>query len=92
VNTPSRNCLLLRGQLDSGRFIGNRITPGCFDRQSPPLIWLEDRAGCMGSEIDVDSTVVGGSQLIDGLLTTDDLEAWPIRAEDSLGYDADQIN
>jgi hypothetical protein len=93
VETPGRNFLLLHGPLASARFIGHQVTPDWFIEQSPQLIWPDDRAWCVGTEIDFDSTVVGGStDLIDELLATKGLEALPVRAGDSLAYDADRIN
>jgi hypothetical protein len=93
VETPGRAYLLLRGPLSSARFVGGQITPDWFDEQSPQLIWPDDRAWCVGTEIDFDSTLVGGSTgLIYELLATEGLEAWPVRAEDSLAYDSDQVN
>jgi hypothetical protein len=93
VQTPGRDFLLLRGPLASARFIGDQVTPEWFDEQSPQLIWPDEHTWCVGTEIDFDSTVVGGStELIDELLATDGLETWPIRPEDSLAADADLIN
>jgi hypothetical protein len=47
----------------------------------------------VASEIDFDSTLVGGSvRLIDVILRTPELDAWPVTADDSLAYDADGIN
>jgi hypothetical protein len=93
VQTPGRDFLLLRGPLASARFIGHQVTPDWLDEQSPQLIWPDERTWCVGSEIDFDSTVVGGStELIDELLATDGLEAWPVRPEDSITADADLLN
>jgi hypothetical protein len=93
VQTPGRDFLLLRGPLASARFIGHQVTADWFDEQSPQLIWPDDREWCVGTEIDFDSTVVGGSaELIDELLATEGLETWSVRPEDSLAYDADRIN
>lgn len=93
VHTPGRDFLLLRGPLAAARFLGDQLTPDWFDAQSPQLIWPHDRAWCVGTEIDFDSTVVGGStQLIDELLATEGLETWAVRPEDSLRYDGDRLN
>ena len=59
----------------------------------PALLWPEDRAWVIVSEIDWDSTVVGGSEeLISALLNDDRLEAWRLPAESLLTADADEIN
>jgi hypothetical protein len=45
------------------------------------------------SEIDFDSALVGGpARLIDTILHTPKLDAWPVTADDSLAYNADEIN
>ena len=52
-----------------------------------------DRAWFLGSEIDFDSTLVGGSrQLIDEILGAPQFEAWEIGPRDYLTYDADHVN
>jgi hypothetical protein len=64
-----------------------------FDREVPNLIWPEDRAWFVASEVDLDSTLVGGSRaLIDALLAAPDLEVWEVDGEVSLQSDADELN
>jgi hypothetical protein len=93
VETPGRNFLLLHGPLASARFIGHQVTPDWFIEQSPQLIWPDDRAWCVGTEIDFDSTLVGGTvELAHQLLNDRTLDAWPINPDDSLAADADLIN
>ncbi len=47
----------------------------------------------MASEIDFDSTLVGGStQLIDDVLQSPALDSWPVQPDDSLAADADRVN
>jgi hypothetical protein len=56
-------------------------------------MWPGDRAWFVASEIDFDSTLVGGSAgLIEAILETPELDAWPLGPDDSLTYDADRIN
>lgn len=63
------------------------------DGQSPNLFWPDDRAWCVASEIDFDSTLVAGSTaLIEALLTAPGLEVWPVEGHDSLAFDADHVN
>ncbi|MFT3865861.1 MAG: hypothetical protein QM729_16470 [Solirubrobacterales bacterium] len=61
--------------------------------QAPNLMWPDDRAWCVVSEMDFDSTLVGGCrQLIEELLSTSELECLSIDPGASLGEDADHIN
>ena len=88
-----RDYLLLHGTAASALFIGEQVTPDWFLPQSPNLFWPEDRSWCVGSEIDFDSTVVGGSTaLVNELLEADNLEAWRVNPADLLTYDADHVN
>ena len=60
---------------------------------SVSLFWPADRSWCVATEIDYDSTLVGGSgRLVSDLLATSDLEAWPIAPDDSLQFGADRVN
>ncbi len=64
-----------------------------FHRESPSLIWPEDRAWFVASEVDFDSTLIGGSRaLIDALLASPDLEVFEVDGEVSLTADADKLN
>jgi hypothetical protein len=64
-----------------------------FAAQSPNLIWPADRAWFVASEIDFDSTLVGGpSSLIEEILASAALEAWPVEPDSTLAYDADRVN
>lgn len=67
--------------------------PDYFWRHSPNLIWPADRAWCVASEVDFDSTLVGGSvELIEAIVNAPDLEAWQVEPDDSLAADADKVN
>jgi hypothetical protein len=82
---PGRDYLLFRGPLRAALSIGAQEPDGHEGRQSPNLLWPADRTWCLGSEIDFDSTLIGGSnQLIEALLQTPGLEAWPVAATDDL--------
>lgn len=62
-------------------------------REAPNLIWPKDRSWFVASEVDFDSTLVGGNAaLIDGIIESSKLEAWRIRPTDSLADDADKVN
>jgi hypothetical protein len=61
--------------------------------EAPNLIWPENRLWFVASEVDFDSTLVGGNAaLIDGIVESSKLEAWRIRPTDSLADDADKVN
>ena len=61
--------------------------------QSPSLVWPDDRAWIFVSEVDYDSTVVGGTaDLVADLCADPRLESMPIRAGADLGWDADEVN
>jgi hypothetical protein len=67
--------------------------PERFRREAPNLIWPEDRAWFVASEIDFDSTLLGGSrELVDAILAAPELEAWEVDGEVSLQSDADKLN
>lgn len=93
LGLPGREYLVLTGAVDAATQLGNPNGVGPFDPQSPNLMWPQDRAWLLASEIDFDSTLVGGtSELVRAILAEPGLDAWPLRPEDSLAYDADRIN
>ena len=62
-------------------------------RASRPLFWPADRAWCVASEIDFDSTLVGGTtELIEAISQEPTLESWPVEPDDSLAFDGDRVN
>ncbi len=61
--------------------------------QSPSLLWPEDRAWVLVSEVDFDSTIVAGSPaLIEALCADEHLEALPLPESADLTWDADAVN
>lgn len=93
LELPGREYLLFSGPLSAATRIGDPHGVLGFDPQSPNLMWPSDRAWFLGSEIDFDSTLVGGTRdLIESILDTSGLDAWPVGPDDSLAYDADRIN
>ncbi|KYJ96928.1 hypothetical protein [Microbacterium sp. CH1] len=61
--------------------------------QSPNLLWPQDRAWAMVSEIDYDSTIVAGTpDLIRAICTDERLEAKALREGADLTWDADEVN
>lgn len=90
---PGRRYYLFTGPLDDATRLGHWVTRAWFLPRSPNLFWPDDHAWCVASEIDFDSTLVGGSaRLIADILHNADLEGWQVAPCDSLTYDADTIN
>ncbi len=91
LRLPGREYVLLRGPLQASTQIG--VDRPFWQPQSPNLLWPRDRAWCLASEIDFDSTLVGGTKdLIEALLAEPGLEAWPVAPEDSLAANGDRVN
>jgi hypothetical protein len=82
---PNRSYLVYKGMLDRAVALG-------YDdwEQSAALWWPDDRAWIVVTEIDSYCTYVGGSRdLINRVLASDDLEAWPTTLDstmDANGY------
>jgi hypothetical protein len=92
LTLPGRDYLLLAGSLQMATQVGY-TKPGGFEPRSPNLLWPEDHSWFVASEVDFDSTLVGGTaDLIDALVLSDELDAWPVGPDDSLASDADTIN
>ncbi|MFJ6728912.1 hypothetical protein ACIQPQ_28840 [Streptomyces sp. NPDC091281] len=80
--TPGRDEVLLSGTLTDA------VSPVDLDEftELPDLWWPEDRAWCVGGDVDLVSTYVGGSaDLVADLLAAPGLEAHPVTAGDLLG-------
>lgn len=61
--------------------------------QSPSILWPDDRAWVVVSEVDHDSTIVAGSaELIRAICADARVEALPIREGADLDWDADEVN
>ncbi len=93
VSLPKRRYLLFEGPLAGALELGQRISPSTFFAQPPNLFWPEDHAWCVATEIDLDSTYVGGSEaLVHQLLEDDRLEALAVDPDDPVWADSDTIN
>jgi hypothetical protein len=94
VTIHGETYLLARGPLLSAHWIGDWRGAEVTFISEPPLIWWpNDRAWCVGSIMDIDSTVIGGTaSLIQDLMDDTRLEVLPVQAHDSLMYDADRLN
>lgn len=61
--------------------------------QSPSILWPEDHAWVMVTEVDFDSTIIAGSdELIHEICADDRLEALQIPEGTDLTWDADRVN
>jgi hypothetical protein len=93
LRLPHRDYLLFRGPLQAARDMGWQVSLSRFEPQSPSLLWPADHSWCVSTEIDFDSTLVGGPEdLLSAMLTTPGLDTWSIEPEDDLTYLADLPN
>ncbi|MGA5638404.1 hypothetical protein ACPCTN_06660 [Streptomyces cinereoruber] len=80
--TPGRDEVLLAGTL------ADAVSPVSLDEfaELPDLWWPQDRAWCLGGDVDLVSTYIGGSrELIADLLAAPGLEAHPTAPGDKVG-------
>lgn len=88
VELPERAYLLLEGPLDAAGELATPLFP-----QSPNLFWPDDRAWCVTTETDLDSTYLGGTAaLIAEILADERLEALPAEVTDPVWADSDEVN
>ncbi|MHB8589261.1 MAG: hypothetical protein ACYDA0_10465 [Candidatus Dormibacteraceae bacterium] len=80
---PQRSYLLFSGP----------VTKAAGWQDGPNLLWPDDRAWCVASEIDFAYTYIGGSkELIDEILKDPALEALPSDVAHGISYYSDKIN
>lgn len=88
-----RKYILLEGPLSAAGEGDEQSVSEEFGEISPNLLWPLDRAWFLATDIDLDSTIVAGThELIQEIVGSSDLEAWPVSLADSLAVDADQVN
>ncbi len=98
LTLPGRSYLLFRGALADVVTVlepdGPWSCPGIGSwGQSPNLLWPTDRSWCLATEIDLDSTVIGGpARVIDAVLAHPALEALRLPENASLTADSDTVN
>jgi hypothetical protein len=106
VSLPGRDYILfegpLAGALDMGWRIGplvNDVRPDAgvdmdeFEHQTPSLFWPDDHAWCVATEVDLDSTYLGGSDaMVQALLADSRFEAWPAALDDPVHSGGDDVN
>lgn len=84
-----RDYLLIRTKLESVE----RVVEIEAIEMLPSMIWPEERSWFLATDIDFDSTLVGGSErLIHAIVSGNDIEAWQVNPDDSLASDGDLIN
>jgi hypothetical protein len=93
---PHRAYVLLAGEVEELRTPGWASRAGLgepHDAQLPNLIWPDDRSWFVATEIDHDSTIVGGdAALIDRVLGSTELEAVPIEEDADLTSTGDALD
>jgi hypothetical protein len=104
LELPNRAHVLFRGDLAELRSPEWELAVPWRDRikegfgfepsaQSPSIVWPDDRSWVMVTEVDYDSTIVGGSaELIRAICADPRLEAIPITADTDLTWDGDEVN
>lgn len=101
LRLPDRDHLLFTGPLEAALQLGRRTPAGLAGlredawlwRQSPSLLWPQDRSWCLATEVDLDSTVVGGpAALVEALCADPRLEVWPVPADGDLSSAGDHLN
>jgi hypothetical protein len=90
---PERVHSIFAGPLRAVETVGWISPDQRLVRESPSVIWPRDRAWFVATDVDQDSTFVGGSRdLVTELTLHPQLEAWPVSASDPVSYDSDLIN
>ena len=88
VSTRERDWELFRTpfeSLDAQLLIGGE--------QSASMVWASDFSWWLNNDVDLNSTYIGGSgELIDALLTCEELEVWEVKPEDGVSLDSDTLN
>ena len=87
IKVPAREYLLLKGHLEALRRYFD------LDIMGPNIWWPDDRAWCVATEVDLDSTFVGGSaECVEALLAHPALEVFHAEPSDGCDWDSDRIN
>ncbi|MEP6664846.1 MAG: hypothetical protein ABJA81_00185 [Nocardioidaceae bacterium] len=94
VKHPIREYYLFSGPVEAAAdFSENSLGGPHVSWQSPQLSWPADHSWCVATEIDFDSTLVGGpTTLIDDIVGSPDMEALVIPPDNGLTFDADTVN
>ncbi len=83
-DVPHRSYHLLTGPIES---VLNGLD------QSPNIWWPDDRAWCVATEVDLDTTYIGcAAGCRDQLVARPELEALPIDPSNGITFDSDRLN
>jgi hypothetical protein len=89
VELPRRTYLLLAGPLKAAGEL--RLAP--LTPQSPSLFWPDDHTWCVATDVDLDSTYLGGSAaLVADLLADERLEVFATEVTGSVWATSDDVN
>lgn len=76
---PGRNYYLFEDHIDATIRIGHWFNENWFSPQSPSFFWPADHTWCVATEVDYDSTMIGGTrELIDHLCASETIEVLQI--------------
>jgi hypothetical protein len=79
---PGRDYHLFSGPVQAATRIGQWVTADWFLPQSPSLFWPTDHQWCVATEIDFDTTLVGGTrELIEDIVGSREIEALTIQPD-----------
>jgi hypothetical protein len=93
LRLPGRDHLVLAGPLDAVEDLARYDGPDVWWTQSPSLVWPADRAWCVATDVDLDSTLVGGSAAaVLAVLASPALEAFRTDPGASLQAGSDHLN
>ena len=106
VSLPGRDYILFEGPLAAATELGWRvgelvnevrpdagIEPDEFQPQTPSLFWPDDHAWCVATEVDLDSTYLGGSEaMVRALLADTRFEAWRAELDDVVHSGGDAVS
>lgn len=87
---PGRRYFLLQGSVDA---ITQTVCAPASGYQSASLWWPDDRAWFVATEVDLESTYLGGTEAcIDAIVRHSNLEALPVEITDGVTWAADTLN
>jgi hypothetical protein len=98
LQLPGRDYLLFRADVrefatDAWTTTAPWADPDRISVQTPNVLWPQDRAWFVATEVDFNSTIVGGTEaLIAELLATDGVEAARVALTDDLSSEGDALN
>jgi hypothetical protein len=88
LELPHRSYVLLRAKIETFSQEPDLIGP-----ITPNMIWAESREWFVATEVDFDSTLIGGDrEMTEAILGSSDFEAWEVSWRDSLTYRSDRVN